>query len=352
MRTATTATRAVQVALALVALAAAYLFWAWNHSLHPGKDNYVIKPGTGLYALASDMHRRGVLLETRSFVLLGYMKLGKREIKSGEYRFRDGMSARELLEQVSAGRVIEYPVRFVEGWTFRQMLTELARAPNITRTLTGMSPAQIMEKLDAKGVHPEGRFYPDTYFYANGQTDISILKRAYDKMQARLQREWDNRDPDLPYTSPDEALTMASIVEKETGRPEERRMIAGVFINRLKKRIRLQTDPTVIYGLGAAFDGNLRKKDLLTDSPYNSYTRYGLPPTPIAMPGGDAVYAALHPEKTQALYFVAKGNGSHEFSETLEAHNRAVSKYQLGGRPFPSTSNGITSGGNAPPKTK
>lgn len=303
------------------------------HALHPGSATYVVKPGTGLTALAAELRQRDVILETRSFVALGLLTVSRREFRAGEYRFRDGMSAYELLAQVEAGRVVEYPFRVAEGSTFRQLLDELARAPHLVQTLKGLTPAQIMTRLEAPDVHPEGQFFPDTYFYATGNSDLMVLRRSYRKMQQRLQQEWDNRDPSLPLKSPQEALTLASIVEKETGRADERRLIAGVFINRLKKRIKLQTDPTVIYGLGAKFDGNLRKKDLLTDTPYNTYTRLGLPPTPVAMPGGASLNAALHPEHTGAIFFVARGDGSHEFSETLEQHNRAVSKYQLGGRP-------------------
>jgi UPF0755 protein len=327
------ATRLIAAGIIAVGLAVGYLAWAWNHALTPGTDHYIVKPGTGVSALASELHRRGVIFERRSFVLLGLLSVSRQEFKSGEYRFRNGMSARELLEQVAAGRVVEYPFRIIEGMTFRQMLEELGQAPHLVQTLKGLSAAQIMAKLDKAGAHPEGRFFPDTYFYPSGNTDIGLLQRAYEKMQTRLQREWENRDPAVPLKTPEEALILASIVEKETGRADERRLIAGVFINRLKKRIKLQTDPTVIYGLGAKFDGNLRKRDLLTDTPYNSYTRFGLPPTPIAMPGGESLHAALHPEQTRAIYFVSRGDGGHVFSETLEEHNRAVSKFQLGGRP-------------------
>lgn len=321
------------VALVVVGIASAYIAWAWNRSLHPGTDTYVVRPGTGLSALAAELHRRRVIPETRSFVLLGFLTLSKPGFKAGEYRFRDGISARELLEQVGAGRVIEYPFRIVEGATFRQVLDELGRLPRLEQTLKGQSVAQIMSSLGSPGAHPEGRFFPDTYFYTAGNSDLALLQRAYDRMQTRLQREWDNRDPAVPFKTADEALILASIVEKETGRADERRLIAGVFINRLQKRIKLQTDPTVIYGLGAKFDGNLRKRDLLNDTPYNTYTRTGLPPTPIAMPSGESLFAALHPEATRAIFFVSRGDGSHVFSESLEEHNRAVSKYQLGGRP-------------------
>ncbi len=348
-RTVSTVNKLIRVAVVLAAVLVGYLLWAWNHPLHPGNEIYVVKPGTGLISLAGELRRRGVLLETQSFLVLGYFTVQKREFKAGEYRFHDRINAHELLAQVAAGRVVEYPLRLVEGWTFRQVLDELARVPHLTQTLHGVPHTQIMARLGAPGVHPEGRFYPDTYFFMNGNTDVMILQRAYDKMQTRLRQEWGNRDEDLPYKTPEEALILASIVEKETGRTEERRLIAGVFINRIKKNIRLQTDPTVIYGLGAKFDGNLRKKDLLTDTPYNSYTRHGLPPTPIAMPSGESLYAALHPEKTRALYFVSRGDGSHEFSDTLEEHNRAVTKYQLGGRQQTFSSAGS---GNKAPKVQ
>lgn len=334
-RIASIGTSLLRLVVIAAALGAGYLAWSWNHALHPGETTYLVKPGTGLSALAAELHRRDVIWESRSLVLLGYVTFTKREFKTGEYRFRDGISAREMLDQVAAGRVVEYPFRIGEGSTFHQTLEDLRHAPHLVKTLQGLSFAQIMDKLGAPGVHPEGRFYPDTYFYAAGNSDLSVLRRAYAKMQSRLQREWENRDPSVPFTSATEALILASIVEKETGKAEERRMIAGVFINRLNKNIRLQTDPTVIYGLGEKFDGNLRKRDLLADAPYNTYTRRGLPPTPIAMPGGEALYAALHPEMTRAIFFVARGDGSHEFSETIEQHNQAVSKYQLGGRPFP-----------------
>jgi UPF0755 protein len=337
---------AVLALLALTLAAAGYLFWSWNHALEPGADTYVVIPGMTLRAFARELHARGVLPETRTFVWLATLTGRGRDLKAGEYRFRRGISARELLDQVVAGRVVEYPLTLVEGWTFRQFLDALEKSPKLAHTLGGMTPAQIMTRLGAPGVHPEGRFYPDTYFFADGQTDFAILTRAFDKMRTRLQEEWDNREAELPFKTPAEALILASIVEKETARAEERRLIAGVFINRLRRGIRLQTDPTVIYGMGAAFDGNLRLKDLRTDTPYNTYTRRGLPPTPIAMPGGESLRAVLHPEQTRALYFVSRGDGSHVFSETLEEHNRAVIKYQLNGRPRPFSSHAATERNN------
>lgn len=310
-----------------------YLFWAWNHALEPGTEIYEVKPGMSLRGFARELSARGVLAERHSFVLLAHLTGRDRGLKVGEYRFRDGMTARELLDQVVAGRVIEYPLVLLEGWTFQQLLAEIRVAPKLTQSLAGLTPPAIMERLGHPGEHPEGRFFPDTYYYSAGHTDVMILANAYDKMQQLLQREWEGRENNLPFRNAYEALILASIVEKETGRIDERRLIAGVFINRLRHGMKLQTDPTVIYGMGKGFDGNLRLKDLRRDSPYNTYTRRGLPPTPIAMPGRDSLQAVLHPVVNGALFFVARGDGSHEFTATLAEHNKAVLKYQLKGKP-------------------
>jgi UPF0755 protein len=326
--------------LVLSAMAAVYLFWAWNHPLQPGTDVYAVKPGMSLRAFARELSSRGVLPESHSFVWLAYLTGHQRDLKSGEYRFRNGMTARELLEQVVAGRVIEYPVTLVEGWTFRQFLDAIGEAPKLTRTLSGLTSRAIMEKMGHKGEHPEGRFFPDTYYYSSGQTELVILANAYDRMQKLLQQEWEKRDNNLPFRDAYEALILASIVEKETGRADERRLIAGVFINRLRHGMRLQTDPTVIYGMGESFGGNLRLKDLRRDTPYNTYTRTGLPPTPVAMPGKESLQAVMHPVLNGALFFVARGDGSHEFSATLKEHNKAVTKYQLKGKARPAPVSG------------
>jgi UPF0755 protein len=329
--------------LVLSVMAAVYLFWSWNHSLQPGTEIYAVKPGMTLRAFARELSSRGVLPESHSFVWLAYLTGHQRDLKTGEYRFRNGMTAKELLEQIVAGRVVEYPLVLVEGWTFRQFLDAIEEASKLTRTLNGLSPRAIMERLGHKGEHPEGRFFPDTYYYSSGQTELVILANAYDKMQKLLQQEWEKRDNNLPFKDPYEALILASIVEKETGRADERRMIAGVFVNRLRHGMRLQTDPTVIYGMGESFDGNLRLKDLRRDTPYNTYTRAGLPPTPVAMPGKDSLQAVMHPVVNGALYFVARGDGSHEFSATLEEHNKAVIKYQLKGKSRTSATSDKTS---------
>ncbi len=242
------------------------------------------------------------------------------------------MSAAEFMDQILSGKVIQYSITIVEGWNIYQLLDVLKADPHIKQTLQGLSHKQIMQRIGYPEMHPEGRFYPDTYHFPKGLTDVEFLQRAYGAMQQKLAAEWEKRAVGLPYKTPYEALIMASIVEKETGLPSERQAIAGVFVRRLEKRMRLQTDPTVIYGLLPNFDGNIRRRDLRRDTPYNTYRRRGLPPTPIAMPGGDAIHAALHPADGDKLYFVSRGDGSHHFSATLEEHNRAVIKYQLKGR--------------------
>ncbi len=324
----TTIAAAVAIALA----AAAYLGWAWNHGLATGGDSYIVRPGSSLGAFARELHEQKVLPDRYSLVVLAYLRGQTRQLKAGEYRFAPGITQGELLKQVIAGKVIEYPLALIEGWTFVQVVQALQAAPKLTRTLEGLDPAEIMARLGHPGLHPEGQFYPDTYYYSAGATDLSLLRRAFGRMQERLQAEWEARAADLPLMSAYEALTLASIVEKETGLASERALIAGVFMNRLKRQMRLQSDPTVIYGMGTRFEGNLRLQDLQRDTPYSTYTRRGLPPTPIAMPSGSALHAVMHPADTEALYFVARGDGSHHFSATLEEHNEAVIKYQLGGQ--------------------
>ena len=255
-----------------------------------------------------------------------------RKIRAGSYEIGRGTTPIDLLNKMVRGDETLSTVRLIEGWTFRQFRAELAKAEALKPATADFSDEQIMLALGAPGVSPEGRFHPDTYAYSKGSSDIAVLKRAYHAMQKRIDSVWLDRAADTPLRSADDALVLASIVEKETGVPADRGRVAGVFVNRLRIGMPLQTDPTVIYGLGLAFDGNLRKRDLLADTPYNTYTRNGLPPTPIAMPGKAALLAAVRPESTKALYFVARGDGSSEFSETLAEHNRAVTLYQRGGQ--------------------
>jgi UPF0755 protein len=251
-----------------------------------------------------------------------------RRIRAGSYEIGVGTSPRRLLAKMVQGDEALEQVRFIEGWTLRQVRAELARAPSLKPASAGLNDAELMAAIGAAGVAGEGRFFPDTYAYSRGVSDLTVLKRAHQAMQQRLAAIWAERAVDTPLKSPEEALILASIVEKETGAAADRGRVAGVFVNRLRIGMPLQTDPTVIYGLGAAFDGNLRKRDLLSDTPYNTYTRGGLPPTPIALPGLASLQAAVRPEATNALYFVARGDGSSVFSTSLAEHNRAVSQYQ------------------------
>jgi UPF0755 protein len=253
-----------------------------------------------------------------------------RQIRAGSYEVESGVTPRRLLEMMVRGEQTLEVVRFIEGWSFRQVRQALARAPHLRQITAEMEDAELMAALGRPGVPPEGRFFPDTYLYSRGVSDLTVLKRAMQAMDRQLEQIWAERAPGLPLSSADEALVLASIIEKETGRDEERERISAVFVNRLRIGMPLQTDPTVIYGLGEAFDGNLRKRDLLGDTPWNTYLRRGLPPTPIAMPGMASLRAAVRPLATRELYFVARGDGSSAFSETLVDHNRAVNRYQRG----------------------
>ena len=253
-----------------------------------------------------------------------------RAIKAGSYEITPEMSPRVVLNMLARGEETLRTVTLVEGWTFKQFKQALAKSDNLKLTIQGMTDAEIMAQLGRPNLHPEGRFYPDTYTYAKGSTDLALMQRALKAMDRHLAKVWNQKKTNVLLTHPDELLILASIVEKETGRASDRPLISAVFHNRLKMGMRLQTDPTVIYGLGDAFDGNLRRIDLRTDTPYNTYTRSGLPPTPIAMPGMAALLAAIDPAPSNAIYFVAKGDGTSHFSQTLNEHNNAVNKYQRG----------------------
>ena len=289
-----------------------------------------IAPGTTLSGLARDLEAAGILDRPRYFVWLGRWRKLQGSLKAGEYEFAPGTTPWLLLDQVSRGRVVQHSFTIVEGWTFQQLMQALRVNGHVVNTLEGVSKAAVMQRLGRPGQHAEGLFYPDTYFITRGVKDIALLDRAMRAMEERLAVEWEQRDPRVPYENAYQALILASIIEKESARPEERHAIAGVFVRRLEQGIPLAADPTVIYGLGDSFDGNLTRADLKRDTPYNTYLHLGLPPTPIAMPGGAAIHAAMHPEQGRTLYFVARGDGSHHFSENLKEHNRAVRRYQLG----------------------
>ncbi|RZT93773.1 endolytic transglycosylase MltG [Rivibacter subsaxonicus] len=289
-----------------------------------------IAPGTAPREIARGWVAAGV--QTSPELLYQWFRWSgqARQIRAGSYEIGRGTTPRQLLQKMVRGDETMATVRLIEGWNFRQFRAELAKAEALKASTAAMSEAELMAAIGAPGQSPEGRFFPDTYAYSKGTSDLAVLKRAHRAMQQRLDAAWAQRAPDTPLKSPDEALILASIVEKETGAAADRGKVAGVFANRLRIGMPLQTDPTVIYGLGEGFDGNLRKRDLLADGPYNTYTRGGLPPTPISMPGEASLKAALKPDPTRALYFVARGDGSSEFSESLEQHNRAVNRYQRG----------------------
>ena len=290
--------------------------------------NFEINKGDSLKHIVNKLVTQGVLTKPFYFNLLVRFENAASRLKAGAYKILPGMTPRQLLGLMVEGREYQYSLVFIEGWTFDRILTALSAPPQLIHTLDGKSPEEIMALLGAGDQHAEGRFFPDTYFFTKGTTDLDILKRAFQKMDRTLNSEWENRADGLPLRTPFEALILASIVEKETAQADERPIIAGVFIRRLQKSMLLQTDPTVIYGMGKRFNGNLRRKDLRADTPYNTYRHKGLPPTPIAMPGAESIHAVLHPQKGNSLYFVARGNGNHVFSSTLKDHNRAVALFQ------------------------
>ena len=311
-------------------------FWWLNHAmplrLQPGAQvvDLEIESGTSANGVAETVVASGadvpVAMLQAWFRFSGQARL----IKAGSYELVPGTTPRKLLKMLVRGEETLKSITLIEGWTFLQVRAALQKAEQLVPDTLALSPEMIMEKLGKPGIHPEGRFFPDTYAYAKGSSDLAVLKRAARAMDRRLDAAWSLRSPDTPLKSAEQALILASIVEKETGKPSDRAQIGGVFSNRLRIGMPLQTDPTVIYGLGLKFDGNLRKRDLQADTPYNTYTRLGLPPTPIAMPGKAALLAAVQPAPTKALYFVARGDGSSEFSTHLDEHNRAVNKYIRG----------------------
>lgn len=319
------------LALVISALGALQYFKQWyTEPMALPKEGleYPLKPGSNLSAATAELAARGILKHPQVLTLYARYS-GQAQVHAGDYRLAPGTTPRQLMKMLNTGNVITYAITFIEGWTFDQAVRALAEAERVDSQLAGQSQQAQLALLDLPLEHPEGWFFPDTYHYTGGTTDVAILQRAYHKMRTTLDELWPERDANLPYKSPYEALIMASIVERETGAPWERRKIAGVFVRRLQQNMRLQTDPTVIYGMGSRYSGKITRADLTRATPYNTYTIHGLPPTPIALPGAEAVYASMHPEPGAELYFVAKGDGTHVFSETLEAHNEAVRQYQM-----------------------
>ena len=293
---------------------------------------FVIERGWSAKRVSAELESQGIIDKRYWFDL--YARLSKKAggIKSGEFVLPSEITVPELFDTFLKGQTVQYSQGIIEGSNWKQAIAQVAASDHLTHTLgdlSELSEQALMELLGFPDLHPEGQFFADTYAFPRGTTDVEYLKRAKRTMDRVLAEEWENRAENLPLESAYEALILASIVEKETAVPSERPLIAGVFLSRLNKKMRLQTDPTVIYGIGDSFDGNIRRKDLNTDTPYNTYTRAGLPPTPIAMVGREAINAVLQPESTTRLYFVSRGDGTHQFSETLEEHNAAVRKYQL-----------------------
>ncbi|MFK5949595.1 MAG: endolytic transglycosylase MltG [Methylococcales bacterium] len=322
----------------LVLLVAITLVWLWSeYNLVLTKPVIVDKPhifeikkGDNFSQITHNLRAQEIAINPIWFKLLAYQQKVTHKLKAGEYELQEGLTMPDILAVFVAGKARQYSITFPEGWSFKQILEKIEQNPHLAKTLENVDYQGIMLALNSEYKYPEGLFFPDTYFFDKNTIDLDILKTAYHKMQRVLKQEWKRREKNLPLKTAYEALILASIVEKETGAANERRKIAGVFIRRLRKGMLLQTDPTVIYGMGDSYKGNIRYKDLKQATAYNTYIIKGLPPTPIAMPGREAIYAAMHPEKGKSLYFVAKGNGAgrHIFSATLRAHNNAVNKYQ------------------------
>jgi UPF0755 protein len=294
--------------------------------------DFEVRTGASLTSVARELTAAGVLQHPAWLSVYGRLRGVDRTIKAGSYEIDQGITLPDLLARLTQGDVTQTSIQVVEGTTFAALKTALRANPGVVNTVLDLPDAEILARIGASGDNAEGLFFPDTYFFATNSPDILLLKRLHGALDTKLLRAWAVRDPELPLTTPYEALILASIVEKETGNAADRPLVASVFVNRLRHGMRLQTDPTVIYGLGAGFDGNLHKRDLEADTPYNTYTRDGLPPTPIALPSQASIDAVMHPAKTPYLYFVSRGDGTSAFSATLAEHNRAVARYQLGQR--------------------
>lgn len=328
------------VCVSLTVLAAAGTgLWVWQGLETLEKPVSLKEPvlfdvpsGSAFSRVAQQMEAEGLVEKSLWLRLHGRLNPDQARIRAGEYEFTDGMSARDMVDAMVAGDIKHWSIQFIEGWTFKDMRAALASAERLRQEAADWTDEEIMKAMGAEGEHPEGRFFPDTYLFASNDSDLDLLKRSFNRMETVLAEEWDNREEGLPYDKPYEALIMASIVERETGVPHERDEVAGVFVRRLEKGMRLQTDPTVIYGMGDKYQGRIGSRDLRTYTPYNTYRIDGLPPTPIALPGQEAIHAALHPKEGDSLYFVARGDGTHKFSRTLAEHQKAVREFQLNRR--------------------
>ncbi len=303
-----------------------------DRPLHPGRELFKLPAGTTMHAFAHQLKAHHIIDFTDPFMVLVRLEGDGSALKAGDYRFHNPTTPQRILDKVVAGRVVEYPFTFVPGWTFQEIRKALARAPHLKDDIRGLSNAQIRVAL--KDRHSlQGGFLPNTYFYVRNAGALAILRRVHERLEALLRRDWGQRAPGLPVKTPEQALILASLIEKETAADGERRKIAGVFVNRLKRHMLLETDPTVIFGLGRRYQGVLTIADLAFPSPYNTYLHHGLPPTPIGLVSPRTLHAALHPQKTRALYFVATGHGGHVFSDTLKAQDREIRKYELDSSP-------------------
>ncbi|KKO64619.1 putative aminodeoxychorismate lyase [Janthinobacterium sp. KBS0711] len=319
----------VSSVIAAIGVGGTFVYWAQQPITIDGEAiPFTISPGSGAHAAGQQIADAGVPIVPILFNMLARIEGKTSKIKAGSYELKPGTTPQRLITQLARGEFAQESLTIIEGWTFKQMRLAMANHPGLKHDTVGLSDKELMAKISPEYVLPEGLFFPDTYLFAKGASEMQIFKQAHTAMIGRLSEAWDKRDPALPYKNPYEALIMASIVEKETGQKSERAMIAGVFVNRLKTGMLLQTDPTVIYGMGDNYQGKIRKRDLEADTPYNTYTRGGLPPTPIALAGAQSLTAALAPARTQALYFVARGDGTSQFSANLPDHNRAVNQYQ------------------------
>ncbi|KAA1175201.1 endolytic transglycosylase MltG [Marinobacter salinexigens] len=324
---------------ALVLIIAGSGLWVWQGMQTLDRPITLEEPllfdvpsGSAFSQIARKLESEGLVADSLWLRLYGRLYPEQARIKAGEYEFSDGMTPKAMVEAMVAGDTKHWSIQFIEGWTFREMRAALAQSPRLSQETADWTDEEIMKSLGAEGEHPEGRFFPDTYLFVSSETDLDLIRRAYQKMSDVLAEEWAGREEGLPYDTPYEALIMASIVERETGAPHEREQVAGVFVRRLEKGMRLQTDPTVIYGMGDKYKGRIGSRDLRTYTPYNTYRINGLPPTPIALPGREAIHAALNPDDGEALYFVARGDGTHKFSRTLREHQKAVREFQLNRR--------------------
>jgi len=320
----------VSIIILALAVSGMTAFWAFQPILGAGQPpvEFAIKPGSSAMSSAEQIAAAGVPLNPVLFHMLARLSGKSARLKAGNYELKPGTTPLGLVDQLVRGEFAQEALAIIEGWTFKQMRQAIDAHPAIRHDTAGLNDKELLAKITSEYKFPEGLFFPDTYLFAKGASDLQIYRQAHALLLKRLDEAWGRRAPNVPYKSPYEALIMASIIEKETGQKSERNMIAAVFVNRLKRGMLLQTDPTVIYGMGDRFQGNIRRKDLETDTPYNTYVRAGLPPTPIALPGAESLAAALNPAPSDVLYFVSRGNGTSEFSNNLADHNRAVNKYQ------------------------